>query len=60
MIKPETPIQDGSEVAKLLHDQPSLLQRPLVVDWSLGRAAIGQPNLDDIESLISERLQQKD
>ncbi|KAL0082615.1 hypothetical protein J3Q64DRAFT_1752347 [Phycomyces blakesleeanus] len=43
------------DAQQLLHDQPSVLQRPLVVDWNQGKAAVG-PALDKIQQLIESRL----
>lgn len=52
MVRPDADLQDWSEIATVLHEQPQLIQRPLVVDWTRGRAAIGSPTLDAIEKLL--------
>lgn len=59
MVKPEAKVQDWAEIASVIHDNPGLLQRPMVVDWNRGAAAIGQPNLDSIEQLIKERTNER-
>lgn len=52
MVRPDANVQDWSEIATVLHEQPQLIQRPLVVDWSRGKAAIGSPTLDAVEKLL--------
>lgn len=60
MVRPDAQPTDWSEVASALQKEPSLLERPIVVDWARGKAALGRPNLEAIEKLIGERLQSKD
>ncbi|KAI7852445.1 hypothetical protein BDC45DRAFT_513430 [Circinella umbellata] len=57
MVQHPDKLQDWSEIAQKIHEEPSLLTRPIVVDWSNGKAAI---NDNDIEQLINERVQTKD
>ncbi|KAI9259464.1 hypothetical protein BDA99DRAFT_513318 [Phascolomyces articulosus] len=57
MVQKPDQLHDWSEIAQRLHEEPSLLTRPIVVDWTRGKAAI-QPS--DIENLINERVETKD
>lgn len=59
MVRPDAHVQDWAEIASVIHEDPGLLQRPMVVDWNRGAAAIGQPTIDSIEQLIKERINQK-
>ncbi|KAI8140606.1 hypothetical protein BJV82DRAFT_671352 [Fennellomyces sp. T-0311] len=54
MVRPDAGVQDWAEIAQRIHDDPNLLQRPIVMDWARGQAAM---TLDDIEKLINERIQ---
>ncbi|KAI8343734.1 hypothetical protein BC941DRAFT_412195 [Chlamydoabsidia padenii] len=49
-------MQDAQDV--LLKD-PAALKRPIVVDWSNGKAAVGDSSLDTIEALVQHRLDSK-
>ncbi|CAO3596104.1 unnamed protein product [Absidia cylindrospora] len=51
-----TTLQDAET---LLLQDPSALQRPVVVDWSNGMAAVGSSSLDTIEALVQHRLNSK-
>ncbi|ORZ09889.1 hypothetical protein BCR42DRAFT_116901 [Absidia repens] len=51
-----TTLQDAET---LLLKDPSALQRPVVVDWSNGMAAVGTSSLDTIEALVQHRLNSK-
>ena len=56
MVQQPDKLQDWSEIAQKLHEEPSLLTRPIVVDWSNGKAAISD---NDIEKLINARVHAK-
>ncbi|KAI8097459.1 uncharacterized protein BX664DRAFT_312302 [Halteromyces radiatus] len=49
-------IQDAQD---LLLNEPTALNRPIVVDWSNGKAAVGDSSLDTIETLLQQRLKSK-
>ncbi|KAI9020755.1 hypothetical protein CLU79DRAFT_755351 [Phycomyces nitens] len=46
--------EQSFDAKQLLRDQPSLLKRPLVVDWNQGKAAVGP--LENIQQLVDARL----
>jgi arsenate reductase-like glutaredoxin family protein len=50
-------VQDAQDI--LLKD-PEALKRPIVVDWSNGKAAVGDASLDTVEALIKHRLDLKE
>lgn len=50
-------MQDAQDI--LLKD-PEALKRPIVVDWSNGKAAVGDASLDTVEALIKHRLDVKE
>ncbi|SAL99308.1 hypothetical protein [Absidia glauca] len=50
-------MQDAQDI--LLKD-PEALKRPIVVDWSNGKAAVGDASLDTVEALIKHRLDLKE
>ena len=53
MVRPDAEVQEWAEIAQRIHDDPGLLQRPIVIDWARGQAAMTP---EDIEKLISERI----
>ncbi|KAG0192238.1 hypothetical protein DFQ28_009812 [Apophysomyces sp. BC1034] len=58
MIRPEAQdmVHNWQEAQKLLLDRPALLERPIVVDWEKGQAALGRPTLAAVEKLLNQRL----
>ncbi|KAI9317633.1 thioredoxin-like protein [Dichotomocladium elegans] len=60
MVRKDAPVQDWAEIAHTIHENPEWLQRPIVVDWNRGAAAVGQPDLGTIEKLIRGRTDKKD
>ncbi|KAF7727989.1 hypothetical protein EC973_006754 [Apophysomyces ossiformis] len=51
-------VHNWQEAQKLLLEQPALLERPIVVDWEKGLAALGRPTLEAVEKLIQGRLKE--
>ncbi|KAI8092418.1 uncharacterized protein B0P05DRAFT_462383 [Gilbertella persicaria] len=45
---------NAQDAIQAIQDNPNLLNRPIVVDWQKGKAAIGSRTLDTIEQLIKQ------
>ncbi|CAO3652526.1 unnamed protein product [Cunninghamella blakesleeana] len=59
MIEKNHQVSNLQDAEHLLLSDTTALQRPLVVDWSNGKAAVGITDLNDIEAVIKNRLNTK-
>jgi len=60
MLRPDAPKVDTvDQLIQLVKKDPSVLERPVVIDWDKGKAVLGRPTADAVEKLINERLAQE-
>ncbi|GAB5593707.1 hypothetical protein Unana1_08607 [Umbelopsis nana] len=60
MLRPDAPKVDTvDQLIQLVKKDPSVLERPVVIDWNKGKAVLGRPTADAVEKLINERLAQE-
>ncbi|KAF1796853.1 arsenate reductase [Mucor lusitanicus] len=54
LLRPEAQklVSSWDETLDLLAKEPKFLERPFVVDFQHKKAALGRPNLDDVEALV--------
>lgn len=45
-------VSSWEETYELLEEDPKHLERPFIVDFENGKAALGRPDLSDVEALI--------
>ncbi|KAH8553140.1 thioredoxin-like protein [Umbelopsis sp. PMI_123] len=59
MLRPDAPkVTDISQLITLVNEDPSILERPVVVDWDKGKAVLGRPTSEAVEQLVKDRLAQ--
>lgn len=57
MLRPDAPKVSGiDQLVKLVKQDPSVLERPVVVDWDKGKAVLGRPTSEAVEQLVKDRL----
>ncbi|OZJ06034.1 hypothetical protein BZG36_01120 [Bifiguratus adelaidae] len=57
ILRPDAPkVSSIAELVKLVTNDASVLERPIVVDWDAGKAVIARPP-EKVEKLIQHRVQ---
>lgn len=57
MLRPDAPkVHDVEEMIRVVEEDPTRLERPIVVDWEAARAVIGRPP-ERVEELIREMIE---
>ncbi|KAK4511353.1 uncharacterized protein ATC70_012568 [Mucor velutinosus] len=59
LLRPEAQDKANSfeEAYEIIQADPSLLERPFVIDWDRKLAVLGRPDISTVERLVAERLE---